>query len=815
MLVPSRETSVLLIAARRGRRFAEDELSIGLSALRSLSMYLSVLRSRELLYRQQRLARGVFDHPSLGFVRIDGAGQIIEANRGFSTLAGFTPEELAGTGLADAVDPRDGEQLDSLYSPAVSESGIELRLRPRSGREIWVRMRPSTADGVDGRAEEYLLLVENITRDRDLDKRQKEMNDLLELKVLVRTEELEIAMEKLQERELALRESEQRFKNVVNGMNDMIFTTDTRHMITGIFGSWHHQFSFQSEQELMGRSISSVFQLPMEMIEHSFIQLETNEKGIVEWELMDRGGGRRTYLIAISQLRDQSEHLIGYLVVGREITRRILAERALAAAKDEAERANQAKSEFLANMSHEIRTPMNAVLGYTQILHEMISDEQQLNYIGIIESAGKSLLQLINDILDLSKIEAGKMPINPAPVSLRRLLDEIHDIFRIRIDEKGLSMAIEIPDDLPPRIMVDETRLRQILVNLVGNAVKFTEEGGIRLIISYGDKGDGRISLSIAVNDTGIGIRESELEAIFDSFKQQEGQSSRKYGGTGLGLGISRKLSSLMGGSLQVNSVVGEGSSFVVALENLECDRGATAAEEIAAAEGRITLDGETILAVDDVQTNLLLLEHILHSAGAKVITAASGEEAVETAAREDIDLIVMDIRMPGMDGRTAAGLIREIPRYLDVPIIALTASVSISREQRKQNVFDGWAHKPFKAAELLRTIHQYLHRRTEIQPARNFGQRLWGEYRTLPDAVRTIRDGEVRKLLVVPAKKLSVSMTLGEAREYIKGLERIAAELEWPSLRQLAGELAAAMKTYRIDVVKEKISHLAEGFDE
>ncbi|MFC4260720.1 ATP-binding protein [Marinobacter lacisalsi] len=274
--------------------------------------------------------------------------------------------------------------------------------------------------------------------------------------------------------------------------------------------------------------------------------------------------------------------------LSREVDERIRSEHALRRSEDElraakleaerlareAESANRAKSEFLANMSHEIRTPMNAVIGYSDLLSKTVTDPRQNHYLDAIRASSRSLLMLINDILDLSRIEAGKMRLEYGPVSLRRLLQDVRHIFDLRAREHNVSLEVSVAPDMPGGMILDETRLRQVLFNLVGNAIKFTHEGGVtvRAEVSATEPvgEDEFCRLSIAVTDTGIGIADDQRERIFDAFEQQEGQSSRKYGGTGLGLAISRKLAHMMGGELSVDSVHGEGSTFVLVLPDVQ-----------------------------------------------------------------------------------------------------------------------------------------------------------------------------------------------------------------------------------------------------
>ncbi|SDW94160.1 amino acid-binding domain sensor histidine kinase [Marinobacter mobilis] len=284
--------------------------------------------------------------------------------------------------------------------------------------------------------------------------------------------------------------------------------------------------------------------------------------------------------------------------LSREVDERIRSEEALRrsedelrAAKQEAERlareaegANRAKSEFLANMSHEIRTPMNAVIGYSDLLDKSVSDPRQRSYLEAIRASSRSLLMLINDILDLSRIEAGKMPLEIAPLAMRRLLDDVRHIFDLRAREQGITLDVSVDPSLPAVMMLDETRLRQVLFNLVGNAIKFTHQGGVTVRASTDQcKDDGEAlhcRLQITVSDSGIGISQDQQDRIFEAFEQQEGQSSRKYGGTGLGLAISRKLARMMGGELTVVSESGQGSTFTVSLPDVEASEALVEGED-------------------------------------------------------------------------------------------------------------------------------------------------------------------------------------------------------------------------------------------
>ncbi|MCP5052620.1 MAG: response regulator, partial [bacterium] len=375
-----------------------------------------------------------------------------------------------------------------------------------------------------------------------------------------------------------------------------------------------------------------------------------------------------------------------------------------------AEKANQAKSEFLANMSHELRTPLNAVIGFSELLSSMDIDQKQKSYTRSIGTAGKSLLTLINDILDLSKIESGMMEIKYAPVNPRMIFDEIELIFHERVAGKGLSYITDIDDSLPDLLLLDETRLRQILLNLFGNAVKFTETGTIKLTAKQGaiTGQTDEINLIISVEDTGIGIPEEEQALIFQPFKQQSGQSIRKYGGTGLGLSICRRLTEMMKGRISLESQPGKGSTFNIMLENVAV----SSAGEAAAPEESLNLESisfETgrILVVDDVESNRHLLQEMLTRVNLEVLTAGSGPEGLRMAGESLPDVIIMDIAMPVMDGFETTKALKNNPKTKDIPVLVLSASSTVEQKEKimKSGFFCAYLAKPVNVTELVKEL--------------------------------------------------------------------------------------------------------------
>lgn len=426
--------------------------------------------------------------------------------------------------------------------------------------------------------------------------------------------------------------------------------------------------------------------------------------------ILTSNGDERLIAFHNSLLYDNNGVISGVLFSGEDITRRRQAEAELLAAKTAAEAANRAKSEFLANMSHEIRTPMNGVLGMAQLLRYTQPTQEQSEYLDSLEASGISLLALINDILDLSKIEAGKLELEQNDLSLRQCIEEVVANQKLRLHQKQLQLSIQLDPQLPAQLRGDALRFKQILLNLLGNAIKFTATGSIDVTVTVTSRTSEDITLVLAVSDTGIGITDEALSRIFSPFEQADSSTTRRYGGSGLGLSICRRLAELMGGRIWAESTPAVGSTFFVELPfHLSSTTAAPQIEQLSGATSDST--ALQLLLVEDNSMNAVTIAAMLKRLGHQTLVATNGHEAIEQLRTGIYDAVLMDIEMPVMDGITALSVIRsreqQTGRHL--PVIALTAfALQGDRERFLAVGFDGYVPKPVNMqllqAELERT---------------------------------------------------------------------------------------------------------------
>jgi two-component system sensor histidine kinase EvgS len=443
------------------------------------------------------------------------------------------------------------------------------------------------------------------------------------------------------------------------------------------------------------------------------VLLELQQKGKVEQKIIKfRHLDQRVYSMMTSIIPISYHNEKALLSISVDLSQRLEMEKELQESKVKAEQANQSKSEFLANMSHEIRTPMNSVIGFSELLAKQISDPIQKDYLDSIMRGGNALLGIINDILDLSKIEAGKLDIALESLDMKQLSMEMESIFQVKLIQKNLNFKLDMDASLPQYLLLDSTRIRQILFNLLGNTIKFTSSGHIKLSVlkSREDIEKSKIDLLIVVEDSGIGIKKEYLKEIFYTFEQQKGQDAGKYGGTGLGLAICKKLVQMMNGSISVESELGIGSKFTVLLKDVAISSVESANSQVKKSLENIQFEKATVMVVDDIKDNRKLVATSLREHNIEVVEAVDGKDALEKLRQVKVNLIFMDIKMPVMNGYEATKIIKNDELLKSIPVVALTASVlGKDREKIKEYKFDGYLRKPVTYDELLNEMGQFL----------------------------------------------------------------------------------------------------------
>ncbi|MEO6721525.1 MAG: response regulator, partial [Ferruginibacter sp.] len=507
-----------------------------------------------------------------------------------------------------------------------------------------------------------------------------------------------------------LQAKEEKYRSIIANMHLGLLEVDINEKVLFTNQSFCDMSGYEYE-ELIGKKASHIF-VKGENIELMESKNEARRKGASEaYEIAvkDKRGQLRWWLVSGATRYDETGDLVGSIGIYLDITDHKQLEIDLIEAREQAEGSTRSKEVFLANMSHEIRTPMNAIVGMAQQLAKTNLDSKQLFYLDTINSASENLLVIINDILDLSKIEAGKLNLENIGFEPNAVINRAMQVLVHKAEEKGLSITNSKCDsNLSPVLMGDPYRLNQVLLNLISNAIKFTEKGGVDLSCSVIKDGRNSQTVFIMVKDTGIGMDETFLSNLFDKFSQEDVSVTRQYGGTGLGMSICKDLIELMGGEIIVESKKGVGTtiSFVV-----EFDKGSAA--DLPSKKNILInndmLANRRILVVDDNNMNRLVAKTILNNYGAITSEAVNGKEAIEVIQNTVVDLVLMDIQMPVMDGMEATRIIRrDISKT--IPLIALTANaIKGDNDKCIAAGMNGYLSKPFKEEDLLKTIAYWL----------------------------------------------------------------------------------------------------------
>ncbi|WP_416336487.1 PAS domain S-box protein [Dechloromonas sp. A34] len=600
--------------------------------------------------------RVVFEQAPLGVALFDAkSGRISEANQRFSDIVGLPADKLAGLDPMGITHPDDIQEsttkLAQLKAREISGYHLAKRYLRPDGSEVWISATcaPVTVDGEE--SPRYLAIVEDITARRQIEER--------------------------------LRISEERHRLLADNAIDVILTMDLDGRFSYVSPSVEKLRGFTAEEAMQQSLAEALTPDSLVIAEGYFAQLRTCAKAgrrlpsfRTELEHRCKDGSAVWTEVSASPLLSTEGQLVEILGVVRDISERKRYEQELRQVYEAAEAANAAKSEFLAHMSHEIRTPMNAVLGLAQVLEREPLAANQREMVERIRTAGQSLLAILNDILDLSKIEAGQLRIEPRPFQLGTLLANLDSLMGQAARGKGVALRTEAPLPSIGPLLGDGLRLEQVLFNLAGNAIKFTERGEVAVIVKLVDSTETSLRLRFEVCDTGCGIEPEALARLFTPFTQADAGIARRFGGTGLGLSISKRLVELMGGGIGAESRVGLGSTFWFELPFARAGEMETVVASSPPAGPRLA--GAHVLVVDDSAMNRDLVQRALLLEGATATLAADGQQAVLLlkARPEAFDAVLMDVQMPVMDGLTATRTIRGELGLANLPIIAFTAGV-------------------------------------------------------------------------------------------------------------------------------------------
>jgi PAS domain S-box-containing protein len=506
------------------------------------------------------------------------------------------------------------------------------------------------------------------------------------------------------------RAAEEQFTALFASSVDAIISQTTDGIVTNLNPAAERLFGY-SARELIGQPITLLFQMDRTNDEMRILARIRNGENAEPFETIRqrKNGELFPVSITLSPIRDAAGAVIGACKIARDITEQKKTEQALTQAKKDAEAATRAKSEFVAVMSHEIRTPLTGVLGMTDLLMKVDLPPKAQPYLRGIRTSGRHLLALVNDILDFSQIEMGKLQLEAIDFSLDSLFEQLHLLLAPQATERGLELHFAYDADVPKILKGDPTRIRQVLVNLVGNGLKFTSRGSVTMAVARCAGRAGQDRYRFEVRDTGIGIPEEKQKLLFEVFSQLDSSTTRKYGGSGLGLAICRKLIDAMGGEIGVESVPGIGSRFwfEIPLALGECEKAMTWEQE---RQERVARPPLRVLLVDDVEPNRVLIAEMLGSHGHEVMLATNGLEAIEAVARGQFDVVLMDVQMPVMDGIEATQRIRKLPAPAsEVPVLALSANVKAVDQARYIAAgMNGALSKPVDWPELLDALTQY-----------------------------------------------------------------------------------------------------------
>lgn len=713
------------------------------------------------LFRQQSNLNSLINNIQHAIVSFDMQGRILAMNEVFRIRIRklYGKEAHLGDSLMDLITPSVLEQANALFGKAMKGQPV-AGIWPRGDQVFQVSVNP--VFGPDGQQEGATFFMQDITENVRLSEN--------------------------------LKESYSRLKSTIENTSDEIWSVDTQFRLLTLNTHLQNEVYRMTGRLLQpGDSIIEASRTDVARDwQEKYARSIRGEYQRFTYTRPDGPWDKRTFDVRLSPMFSTDGSVVGVTGFSRDITEIKEAEAEITKARERAEQASEAKAEFLSVMSHEIRTPLNAVIGMTYLLMQEDPTPRQLENLRSLQFSAENLLAIINDILDFNKIEAGKLTFEHTSFDLRELLQGLRQSFVLTAEEKQLNFRVELEEGVPHLVEGDPVRLLQILSNLVSNALKFTAQGQVSLLVKLMLDTRERVRLVFEVADSGIGIRPDFQPQIFEPFFQGNSSTTRRYGGTGLGLAITRKLVEMQGGRIRVESHEGVGSVFSVELGFKRATQASQALLALSPWRDQDSLEGARILVVEDNEMNQLIASKFLESWGGTIEIADNGIEALRILETETFDLVLMDIQMPEMDGYEATRKIRQLadPEKSQLPIIAVTAAAGLEiAEKIRQAGMNDYITKPFNPRHLYALIHRYTIER-----------------RRLPEYIRMVEQPQLER---APAHAL---LTFHNLREMAQGDElfyRNLTAMTAKVLKENFEDYQKAVKAHDIEAIRAVVHKL------
>lgn len=658
---------------------------------------------RKRLEDSEERFRGTFEQAAVGISHVSLTGQLMRINERFAQIAGYPKEELEKLTFQTITHPQDLDadldQYKLLLSDKIKTYQMDKRYLRKDGNIVWVNLTVSLVRNPDKSPKYAIAVVQDITDRKTAEEKLKVLGEDQKILLAERTRNLGEEIQKRLETQSILEQRESLLRLITDALPAAVLYVDsnfTFRFVNQSYATWIGK----SQKEILGRPIkeiigSTIFNelLPamtkVLLGELVSVDLNSNQKGSSHLDILPDV--------------DVTGSVRGFIVLAVDTTAAVAAQKELEKAKIAADAANQLKSAFLANMTHEIRTPLAAILGFSELMNASnIDGSEKKQYAETVRRNGALLSTIVNDVLDLSKVEANKMEFELFEVSPLEVVQDVVSLLSIQASEKGVDLKFHSEGSIPRQIYSDPVRLRQILLNIVGNAIKFTTKGSVTITVKQLWENH-PLKVGFLVEDTGCGVTEDQRQRLFRPFSQADATTQHKYGGTGLGLVLSKRLAQMLGGDVElVRSVSGEGSVFLVSVEIGQINEGAIESSKSSSLQeendpmllSENALKSVRILLVEDSIDIQVLLKTFLKCAGAHVDAAENGREALERARSQEYDLVLMDIQMPIMDGHEAMQNLRK--EGFNKPIVALSAHAMKAEQERcLANGFNDCIPKP------------------------------------------------------------------------------------------------------------------------